>query len=134
MLPCSVMTPSEKNIVKSLVAVAWADGTVKDPEQGMIDSLLWAFGASEEDESEIREFAAKKRTIKDDVPLDALDGKDRELLLAHAALLTHADGKQTKAEEKLLKDLADHLDIAGPEMKSIVEHAREQAAKLPEKI
>ena len=32
------MTPSEKNIVKSLVAVAWADGTVKEPEAGMIDS------------------------------------------------------------------------------------------------
>ena len=49
------MTPSEKNIVKSLVAVAWADGTVKEPEAGMIDSLLWAFGASDEDEAELAE-------------------------------------------------------------------------------
>ena len=64
------MTPSEKNIVRSLVAVAWADGTVKEPEVGMIDSLLWAFGASEEDEAEIKEFAKKKRTIKVDVPLE----------------------------------------------------------------
>ena len=86
------MTPSEKNIVKSLVAVAWADGTVKEPEVGMIDSLLWAFGASEEDEAELREFAKKKRTIKDDVPLDALAPSDRELLLAHAALVTQAVG------------------------------------------
>jgi uncharacterized membrane protein YebE (DUF533 family) len=128
------MTPSEKNIVRSLVAVAWADGTVKEAESGMIDSLLWAFGASEEDEADIKEFAKKKRTIKDDVPLAELDQKDRELLLAHAALLTHADGKQTKAEEKLLKDLADHLEIAGPALKSIVEHARERAEKLASKL
>ncbi|HVJ15453.1 MAG TPA: TerB family tellurite resistance protein [Polyangiaceae bacterium] len=128
------MTPSEKNIVKSLVAVAWADGTVKEPEAGMIDSLLWAFGASEEDESEVKEFAKKKRTIKEDVPLDALDAKDRELLLSHAALLTHADGKQTKAEEKLLKDLADHLGITGAALKPIVEHARERAEKLASKL
>jgi uncharacterized tellurite resistance protein B-like protein len=128
------MTPSEKNIVKSLVAVAWADGTVKEPEAGMIDSLLWAFGASDEDESEIKEFAKKKRTIKEDVPLDALDAKDRELLLSHAALLTHADGKQTKAEEKLLKDLADHLGITGAALKPIVEHARERAEKLASKV
>jgi len=128
------MTPSEKNIVKSLVAVAWADGTVKEPEAGMIDSLLWAFGASDEDEAEVKEFAKKKRTIKEDVPLAELEAKDRELLLAHAALLTHADGKQTKAEEKLLKDLAEHLGIAGGEMKSIVEHARERASKLAEKV
>ena len=128
------MTPSEKNIVKSLVAVAWADGTVKEPEAGMIDSLLWAFGASDEDEAEVKEFAKKKRTIKEDVPLDELDAKDRELLLAHAALLTHADGKQTKAEEKLLKDLADHLGITGAALKPIVEHARERAEKLASKL
>lgn len=128
------MTPSEKNIVKSLVAVAWADGTVKEPEAGMIDSLLWAFGASEEDESELKEFSKKKRTIKEDVPLADLDAKDRELLLAHAALLTHADGKQTKAEEKLLKDLADHLGFSGAQLKPIVEHARERAEKLASKV
>lgn len=128
------MTPSEKNIVKSLVAVAWADGTVKEPEAGMIDSLLWAFGASDEDEAEVKEFAKKKRTIKEDVPLDELDAKDRELLLAHAALLTHADGKQTKAEEKLLKDLAEHLGITGAALKPIVEHARERAEKLASKL
>jgi len=121
------MTPSEKNIVKSLVAVAWADGTVKEPESGMIDSLLWAFGASEEDEAEIKAFAQKKRTIKDDVPLGDLEPKDRELLLAHAALLTHADGKQTKAEEKLLKDLSEHLGFSAAEARPIIEHAKERA-------
>ncbi|HEY5372141.1 MAG TPA: TerB family tellurite resistance protein [Polyangiaceae bacterium] len=123
------MTPSEKNIVRSLVAVAWADGTVKEPEVGMIDSLLWAFGASDEDEAEIKEFAKKKRTIKDDVPLTDLAPADRELLLAHAALLTHADGKQTKAEEKILKDLAEHLGFSAAESRPIIEHAKERADK-----
>jgi uncharacterized tellurite resistance protein B-like protein len=123
------MTPSEKNIVLSLVAVAWADGTVKEPEVGMIDSLLWAFGASDEDEAEIKEFAKKKRTIKDDVPLTDLAPTDRELLLAHAALLTHADGKQTKAEEKILKDLAEHLGFSAAESRPIIEHAKERADK-----
>lgn len=134
MLTCRVMTPSEKNIVKSLVAVAWADGTVKEAEVGMIDSLLWAFGASDEDEAEVREYAKKKRTIKDDVPLDQLTGGDRELLLAHAALLTHADGKQTKAEEKLLKDLAEHLGIGAADMKRIADEARDRADKLAQKV
>lgn len=128
------MTPSEKNIVKSLVAVAWADGTVKEAEVGMIDSLLWAFGASDEDEAEVKEFAKKKRTTKEDVPLDVLEPADRELLLAHAALLTHADGKQTKAEEKLLKDLAEHLGIQGSDLKRITDEARSRADKLAQKL
>jgi uncharacterized tellurite resistance protein B-like protein len=129
-----LMTPSEKNIVKSLVVVAWADGSVKEPEIGMIDSLLWAFGASDEEEAEIKEFAKKKRTIKDDVPLNEFDQESREVLLAHAALLTHADGKQTKAEEKLLKDLSEHLGFSNADARPIIEQARERAEKLAGRV
>ena len=121
------MTPVEKTIVKSLVAVAWADGTLAEPESGMIDSLLWAFGASDEQEAEIREFAKKKRTIKGDIVAKALDQDARELLFAHAALLTHADGKQTPAEAKLLSSLAEHLEFSEESARRISEHAQERA-------
>jgi uncharacterized tellurite resistance protein B-like protein len=121
------MTPVEKTILKSLVAVAWVDGTVAEPESGMIDSLLWAFGASDEQEQEIREFAKKKRTIKGDIVAKALDSEARELLFAHAALLTHADGKQTPAEAKLLKTLAEHLEFSSEDAQRIAEHAQERA-------
>jgi len=124
------MTPVEKTIVKSLVAVAWADGNLAEPESGMIDSLLWAFGASDEDEHEIREFAKKKRTIKGDIVAKALDQPGRELLLSHAALLTHADGKQTPAEAKLLKSLAEHLEFSDEDTKRIVETAKDRAKKM----
>ena len=128
------MTPAEKTIVKSLVAVAWADGALAEPESGMIDSLLWAFGASEHEEEEVREFAKKKRTVKGDVVAKALDPASREILLAHAALLTHADGKQTPAEAKLLKNLAEHLEFSDADTKRIVEGARDRAKKLSERI
>lgn len=121
------MTPVEKTIVKSLVAVAWADGALAEPESGMIDSLLWAFGATEEQETEIRDFAKKKRTIKGDIVAKALDKDGRELLFAHAALLTHADGKQTPAEAKLLKSLAEHLELSEEDAKNVAEHAKERA-------
>lgn len=124
------MTPVEKTIVKSLVAVAWADGTLAEPEAGMIDSLLWAFGASDEQEAEIREFAKKKRTIKGDIVARALDKEAREVLFAHAALLTHADGKQTPAEAKLLKSLAEHLEFSEEEAKRVTDHAQERARGL----
>ena len=128
------MKSVEKIIVKSLVAVAWADGALAEPESGMIDSLLWAFGASDEEEKEVREFAKKKRTIKGDVVAKALDPASRELLLAHAALLTHADGKQTPAEAKLLKSLAEHLEFSDDDTKRIVDGARERAKKLGERV
>jgi uncharacterized tellurite resistance protein B-like protein len=128
------MTPVEKTIVKSLVAVAWADGELAEPESGMIDSLLWAFGASDDEEKDIREFAKKKRTLKADVVAKFLDPASREILLAHAALLTHADGKQTPAEAKLLKNLAEHLEFSADDTKRIVDSARERAKKLGERV
>ncbi len=128
------MTPVEKTIVKSLVAVAWSDGSLDEPEAGMIDSLLWAFGATDEEEEEVRTFAKKKRTIKGDVIARLLGQEDRALLLAHAALLTHADGKQTPAEAKLLKQLGEHLEFSEADAKEIVEHARERASKLAERV
>ena len=128
------MTPVEKTILKSLVAVSWADGALAEPESGMIDSLLWAFGASEDEENEIREFAKKKRTVKGDVVARALDPASREILLAHAALLTHADGKQTPAEAKLLKNLAEHLEFSDDDTKRIIDGARDRAKKLSERI
>ncbi len=124
------MTPIEKTIVKSLVAVAWADGALAEPESGMIDSLLWAFGATDGQEAEIREFAKKKRTIKVDIVAKVLDKDAREILFAHAALLTHADGKQTPAEAKLLKSLAEHLDFSDDDAKRITEHAKERAQRM----
>jgi uncharacterized tellurite resistance protein B-like protein len=128
------VTPKEKIIVKSLVAVAWADGSVKTPEQGMLEGLLWAFGANEEDEKEVLEYAKRKRTLKDDVPVAELDRADRELLLAHAALLTHADGKQTKSEERLLESLCEMLEFSKEDAKPIISDARERAKKLAERM
>ena len=128
------MTPAEKNIVKSLIAVAWADGSVKEPEQGMIDGLLWAFSASEEDEQELVAYSKKKRTLKDDVPVAELSPADRELLLAHAALLTHADGKQTKAEMRILGGLTELLGFSEDQAKPIIASAKERASRLAEKL
>jgi uncharacterized tellurite resistance protein B-like protein len=127
------MTPTEISIVKSLVAIAWADGKYREPEEGMIDSLLWAFGASDEEEAELREYASKKRTLQD-VPVDELGDEEKELLLAHAALLTHADGKQTAAELKLLGALVERIGMSEDQAQPIIERAREKAAKLAERL
>ncbi|HEY3237012.1 MAG TPA: DUF533 domain-containing protein [Polyangiaceae bacterium] len=127
------MTPAEKNIIKALVAVAWADGTVSEPEVGMIDSLLWAFEATEEEEAELRQFAQTKRTVKD-ISNHGLSAEERELIIAHAALLTHADGKQSREEQQLLTSLVQHLGLSIEQSRPIINGARDRAAKLAGKI
>ena len=128
------MTPSEMNILKSLVVVAWADGKLDAPEQSMIDGLVWAFDANEAEEQELVEFAQQERTLADDVPLDELRAADRELLLAHAALLTHADGAQTQPEKKTLAALVKLLGFSKDEAKAIIADARRRAPRLAERL
>src|SRR5262245_55414492 len=103
------MTPSERNIVKSLIAVAWADGKLEQPESGVIEGLLCGFDASKDEEAELLEYARTPRTLEADIPLDQMSEEDRELLLANAALLAHADGEQSSNETALLSKLSNIL-------------------------
>jgi tellurite resistance protein len=124
------MTPSEKNIVKSLVAVAWADGKLAAPESGVIEGMLAGFDATPEDERELLEYAKVKRTLKEDAPLGDLSREDRELLLANAALLTHADGSQSDSEKELLTKLIVLLGFEQKEADEILSSVQDGALSL----
>lgn len=128
------MTPAEKNIVKSLVAVAWADGKVEEPESGVIEGLLCGFGAAEEEEKEILEYAKQRRTLSEDIPFDALSPEDRELLLGNAALLTHADGEQSPSEVELLNKLIELLGFTPEQAQPILDSALDGALQLGSRV
>lgn len=128
------MTPSEKKIVKSLVAVAWADGKVEAPESGVIEGLLCGFDATEEEEGEILEYAKERRTLSEDIPVEDFTDEDRELLLANAALLTHADGQQTPDEVELLDKLIKLLDFTPEQAKPILDSALDGALQLGSRV
>lgn len=133
MLYGAAMTPNEMNVLKSLVVVAWADGTVAAPESSVIEGLLCAFDANEAEEQDVLDFARQRRTLLADLPLGALDREDRELLLANAALLTHADGEQSESERTLLDKLVELLDL-GDAAAAIIEGAKDGALELGSKV
>jgi tellurite resistance protein len=124
------MTPGEKNIVKCLVAVAWADGKVAAPESGVIEGLLCGFDASEDEERELLDYAKHKRTLSGDAPFQELSQEERELLLANAALLTHADGEQSDSEKELLNKLVSLLEFDEDEAGQIMDSVQDGALNL----
>ncbi|HEY3667111.1 MAG TPA: TerB family tellurite resistance protein [Polyangiaceae bacterium] len=128
------MTPGEKNIVKCLVAVAWADGKVAAPESGVIEGLLCGFDASEEEERELLDYAKQKRTLSADAPLKALSQEEREPLLANAALLTHADGEQSDSEKELLNKLVAMLEFDEEAASEILESVQDGALSLGSRV
>ncbi len=122
------MQEEEFAIVRSLVPVAWADGEFADKEKEMLEALLEAYGANEEQKAQLREYAKEKRTL-DDIVLQDLSYGDRRVLLQNAVLLTFADGVQNAAESQLLKDLAVKLRIPEDEAKQVIAEAEARAKK-----
>ena len=91
------------------------------------------WGYSEEEEREILQYAKQKRTLADDAPIKELSREDRELLLADAALLTHADGEQSEDEQALLQKLIGLLEFSEADAKQILESVHDGALTLSSK-
>ncbi|WP_437686307.1 TerB family tellurite resistance protein [Sorangium sp. So ce176] len=116
-------------IVKSLVSVAWADGEFHDAEREMVEGLIAAFEASEEQAKEIRAYAADKKTLED-VPLAELGGDDRRALLQHAVLLSFVDGEQHDAEKQYITALCKKLELPELESEQLIQAAEARARRL----
>jgi uncharacterized tellurite resistance protein B-like protein len=116
-------------ILKSLVTVAWADGVYAEPEKEMVEALISAFEASDDEAKEIRAYAAEKKTIED-IPLTDLSTDDRRLLLQHAVLLSYIDGEQAEAEKKYIGALCEKLRIPDDEAKALVDAAEGRAKRF----
>jgi tellurite resistance protein len=116
-------------MVKSLVAVAWADGRMDGTEGEVIDALLSAFQIDGDDAKAIREYAKSPRSL-DDVPITELSAHDRRMLIQHAVILTYIDGKQSQHEVKVLKQLCDKLRVPEAEAKDLIDSATTRAKRL----
>jgi uncharacterized membrane protein YebE (DUF533 family) len=125
------VTPGEKNIVKSLIAVAWADGHMERSEAKVIEGLLSGFDATPDEERELLAYASAPRTLEDDIPLAELSDADRELLFANAALLINADGIESPSERSVLGRLAALLSLQEELQQEIFDSVR--GSKRPPK-
>lgn len=122
------MHEQDKAIIKSLISVAWVDGHFAAEETEVIEALLEAFGASEDEAAELRAYAKTPRTL-DEIPLTELSADDRRVLLQHAVLLSFADGEQSTSEKAALSELSTKLRIPSEEAAQLVSIAEERAKR-----
>jgi len=127
------MQDYQEAMVKSLVAVAWADGRVDSEENEVIEALLAAFEIGGEDADGIREYAKTERKLEE-IPLTELSASDRRMLLQHAVILSYIDGEQTEKETEMLGALVEKLRIPDDEAKELLETAEERAKRLLELV
>ena len=117
------MTPQEKTIVRALVAMAWVDGDMQAPEEGVIDGLLAGFDASPEETEEVLAYAKTPHTL-DDVDVSGLEPEDKDTLLRNAVLLIGSDGVETDAELRLVAQLVKRLGLDAAEARETVRAVR----------
>jgi len=122
------MHEQDMAIVKALVPVAWADGVFAETEKQMLDALLDAYRATDEEKEIVREYAEQKRTL-DDIELQDLSADDRRVLFQHAVLLTYADGDQSADEVTFLEGLAKRLRLPDEERDTLLKAGGERAKK-----
>lgn len=125
------MQDSQEAMVKSLVAVAWADGKMDDEETEVIEALISAFELEGDDAATIRDFAKTPRTLAD-VPLTDLSAADRRLLLQHAVILTYVDGEQSEQEKQILQAMVHGMRIPSEEANELITRADARAQRLLE--
>jgi len=116
-------------ILKSLVSVAWADGVFADEEKEMVEALIAAFEATDEEAKQIRAYAQQKRTL-DDIPITELSSDDRRVLVQHAVLLSYIDGVQAESEKAFLVQLCKKLRIPDDEAAALMESAGARAKRF----
>ncbi|MGE0790646.1 MAG: DUF533 domain-containing protein [Sandaracinaceae bacterium] len=123
------MQAHEEAMVKSLVAVAWADGRMDSEEHEVIEALISAFELASEDAEHIRTFAKEPKQLAD-VPITELSASDRRMLLQHAVILTFIDGEQSEKERTVLGELLERLKIPASEAKVLLEASEARAKRL----
>jgi uncharacterized membrane protein YebE (DUF533 family) len=123
------MENNTETIIKSLIAVAWADGRVGDEERELIDTVLEAYELAEEDAGRIREWASSHKSL-DQIDFGGLAEGDRFLLLQQAVYVTYIDGVQTDDELALLRDLAARIGIDASRAGELIRITTERAKAL----
>lgn len=123
------MEDYQEAMLKSLVAVAWADGRVEAEEHEVIEALLSAFEVAGKDADAIRDYAKTPRSI-DDIPISDLSAADRRALIQHAVILTYIDGHQSDDEKKVLDALVKKVRVPEDEARQILQQAEDRAKRL----
>jgi tellurite resistance protein len=94
----------------------------------MVDALLVAFDADEEEAKQVREYAETKRSLED-IPIEDLSSDDLRVLVQHAVLLTFIDGQQDVQEKAFVESLAKFVGIQDDEAKALIEQAEQRARR-----
>jgi DnaJ-domain-containing protein 1 len=126
------MTHRDKDLVRALACVMWADGHPSPKEQAFVEDFLAAYDPTADERRELEPWLVSEEGSLDDLQLHRLTVEDGELLLTNAAVLTHADDVQLPSERAILQKLGTLLGFSREKIEEIlITASEERVVSLP---
>lgn len=129
------ITNRQKDLVRALACVMWADGHAHPLEQALIEQVIASLDPSDAERAEMLEWVREDTCSLRDVEIERLSTDEREVLLRDAVLLSLADDVLLPSERAMLEKLSERLEVPLHTIDRIVEAQRDEAAvSLPSSV
>jgi tellurite resistance protein len=122
------MTNRQKDLVRALACVMWADGNASPEERRIIEQVIDELHPSAEERLELSAWLEADCSTLDDVELERLSDDEKQVLLTHAVVLTMADDVQLPSEKEILSKIIERIALPADVVQTIFEDAREDGA------
>jgi uncharacterized tellurite resistance protein B-like protein len=129
------ITNRQKDLVRALACVMWADGHAHPLEQSLIEQIIDSLDPNDAERAEMLEWVREDVCVLGDVEIERLSAEEREVLLRDAVLLALADDVFLPSERAMLVKLSERLEVPVTVIDRIVETQRDEAAvSLPSSV
>lgn len=115
----TVVDAQNKEIIKSLVKMAWADGEVSGKEQELLAAILLKMGCSEEEVDGLGEAPEEDPRLDEVLP----DKESRLNIMRALMTMSFVDGILSFDEFAYINRLAEQLDISNDELETLRQEA-----------
>lgn len=129
------ITNRQKDLVRALACVMWADGHAHPLEQRLIEEVIASLDPNDAERAEMLGWVHEDTVSLRDVEIERLSTDEREVLLRDAVLLSLADDVLLPSERAMLEKLSERLEVPLDIIDRIVEAQRDEAAvSLPSSV
>ncbi len=122
------MNASHREIIKGLIQIVWADGTVDDRERILLGQMLTELGLTGKDLAEVGKMMQEAPELPDLGAILKSATEDKEDLMRVLLALSMSRGSLNAPELRYVKAVAHRLEIDEERMESLKAEVR----KLPE--
>ncbi len=113
------MDERQKEVIKGLVKMAWADGEVSEAEQTMLTSILLRMGCSEEEVEGLGEEPPEDPRLDEVLP----DKESRISTMRALITMSFVDGVLSFAEFDYIQAAAEQLGVTDDELEQLRQEA-----------